>query len=788
MRHAEETPAPTIESGPPMPSVGLTSAEAEVRLERYGPNSVPELRPHPLLLLVRRLSGPVPWMLELTLALQLALGKRTDAAVIAALLLLNAVLGFAQESRARSALALLRARLQVQARVRRDGHWQLAPAEILVPGDLIRLRVGDLVPADVRLAEGHVAIDQAALTGESLAAEIGPGGCAYAASVVRRGEATGEVVATGTRTFYGRTAELVHSATATSRLEAVILTIVKYLVAMDGVLVAIVLAYAMLAGIPLVEVLPFALILLVASVPVALPTTFTLAQAIGSLELASRGVLVTRLAAVEEAAAMDVLCSDKTGTITENRLTVTALLPESPHTEEDLLRIAALACDEATQDPIDLAILDATRARGVQVPMSSRLRFVPFDPTTKRSEAFVLQSGATLRLVKGTPPVVAALCPGASDPARAVEQLAAGGARVLAVAAGPEHRLALVGLVGLLDPPRADSSGLVRRLGDLGVRVLMLTGDAEATARTVAAQVGLGNRVAPAELLRHGRVGELLDYDVFAGVYPDDKFFLVQALQRLGHTVGMTGDGVNDAPALRQAEVGIAVANATDVAKAAASAILTNPGLGDIVAAVDVGRHIHQRMLTYTLNKIIKTFHVALFLSLGLLATSVFVTTPHLIVLLLFTNDFVTMALATDRVTPSARPECWNVRSLVASALALATGWLLLSFAVLWAGRKILHLDLSELQTLIFVLLVFSGQATVYIVRERRHLWASAPSTWVAAASVGDVLAVSLMAVFGVLMRPVPASLVAGLLVLVAGSAVALDVLKVRMFRAFRIR
>jgi H+-transporting ATPase len=766
---------------------GLDSREAAARLALHGPNAVAEEHRRPLSLFLRKLWGPVPWMLELTLVLQLVLGKRPDAAIIGALLLFNAGLGFAQERRAAGALALLRERLVVRARVRRDGRWQLLPAEVLVPGDVVRLRVGDFVPADVRAVEGQAALDRSALTGESVPVEVGPGDTLHAGSVVRRGEITGEVTATGARTFYGRTAQLVKTAKSASQLESLILAIVEYLVVLDTALVAVVLAFALVAGMPLGDVLPFALILLVASVPVALPTTFTLAEAIGAVELAARGVLVTRLSAVEEAAAMDVLCSDKTGTITRNELSVTDLHATAPHDEGELLRLAALASDEATQDPIDLALLAAARARGLAVDDVLRLKFIPFDPATKRSEALVREHGTALRIVKGTPAAVAPLCAPAPEP-EAVRRLAAAGARVLAVAAGPPEGLRLVGLVGLADPPREDSAALLAELRRLGVRVLMVTGDAVDTARAVAARVGLGDRVCPVEVLRTGEPRALLDYDVFAGIYPEDKFRLVKVLQQAGHTVGMTGDGVNDAPALKQAEVGIAVANATDVAKAAASMVLTNPGLTDALAAVDVGRQIHARMLTYTLNKIVKTLQVGLFLSLGLVALRVFVTTPHLIVLLLFTNDFATMALATDRVVAASRPQRWHVGAIVLGALLLAAGWLVFSFAAFFVGRDVLGLDVPELQTLVFAMLVFSGQATIYLVRERGRLWASRPGGWLVAASVGDVLAVSLLATFGILMRPVSARIVAGLFVAVASWALALDVVKTRAFRRLAAR
>ncbi len=767
---------------------GLTGEEARERLRRFGPNAVPEQRPHPTLLFLRKLWAPVPWMLELTLALELALGRITQAAVIAALLVLNATVSFVQEGRARNAVALLRRRLTVRARVLRDGRWQLAPAEDLVPGDVVHLRQGDLVPADLRLDDGRILEDRSTLTGETTPADLGPGEPSYAGGIVQRGEATGEVTATGPRTLFGKTAELVRTAAAPGHLQTVIFAVVKYLVAMDVVLAAAVLVYSLVAGLPPADAVPFALILLVASVPVALPATYTLATALGSLELSERGVLVTRLSAVEEAAAMDVLCADKTGTLTQNRLVMAALHPYPPHTDDDLLRLAALASDEATQDPIDLAVLAAAKGRGLAAESPGRLRFFPFDPATKRSEALVREAGAAVRVVKGAPTVVTVLAPGSPDPGPDVERFGADGYRVLAVAAGPDGSPRLAGLVALLDPPREDSRAVVRGLADLGVRVVMVTGDGLATAREVAARVGIEGRACGAEALRAGADGAAPDCAVYAGVLPEDKFRLVSALQRTGRVVGMTGDGVNDAPALKQAEVGVAVANAADVAKAAASLVLTRPGLSDLPGAVETGRRVYQRLLSYTLNKVVKTFQVALFLSLGLVLTGTFVTTPLLVLLLLFANDFVTMSLAADRVSFSRSPDRWRVRRLAAAGLALALAWLAFSFAVFYVGRDALRLGLPQLQTLVFLMFVFTGQANVYLVRERGPFWTLPPGRWLAVSSAADLAVVGFLATRGILMAPVSSALVAGLLGATAAYFVALDFLKVRLFRLLAVR
>ncbi|MDA8095032.1 MAG: plasma-membrane proton-efflux P-type ATPase [Betaproteobacteria bacterium] len=775
-------PNPPVAS-PEAPAHGLTSEEAARRLQRQGPNALPEEKPNPWLRLASRFWAPVPWMLEITIVIELLLHKRAEALIIGILLVFNALLSFVQEGRAQNALALLRSRLAVNARVLRDGRWQMVPAANLVDDDFVHVRMGDLVPADLEIAEGNVELDQSALTGESLPVDASAGNPAYSGSVVKRGEASGRVTATGTRTFFGKTAELVGTARTVSHLQEIIFRIVRYMLILDAVMVAALLVYAPIAHLPWSDVLPFALILLVASVPVALPATFTLATALGALELARRGVLVTRLSAIEEAAAMEVLCVDKTGTVTESRLSVAGVAPNAPFTEGKLLQLAAIACDEATQDPIDLAILAAARAQG-DTGASGRLQFIPFDPATKYSEGIVEREGKPFHVVKGAPAAVGARLSQAM-PMGGMEPLAAQGYRVLAVAAGEPEALEFAGFVALEDPPRPDSADLIRHLVELGLRVIMITGDSLATARAVAAKVGIGNRACTGESLRNG---ERDGCDVFAGVFPEDKFRLVQSLQQGGRVCGMTGDGVNDAPALKQAEVGIAVATATDVAKAAASVVLTRPGLSEIAAAVETSRRIYQRMLTYTLNKIIKTVEIAVFLSVGVMLTGTFVITPMLIVLLLFTNDFVTMSIATDQVAYSLRPDRWRIRRLMATGAILAGFVLVLSFSVFFVGRDWLHLPLAQLQTLIFVMLVFTGQGNVYLVRSRGHFWDSRPSRWLLLASVLDILVVSTLAARGILMAAIPGPFLLVLGALVVAYLFALDFVKIAVFRRVALR
>ncbi|HEV2521416.1 MAG TPA: plasma-membrane proton-efflux P-type ATPase [Candidatus Acidoferrales bacterium] len=768
---------------------GLTTAQAHDKLRQFGPNKVSEEERRPLLNFCAKFWAPVPWMLEATIAMEILVRKYDEAIIIGVLLVFNSILSFLQENHANRALILLRSRLSVRARVLRDARWQLIPAQELVPGDVIHLRLGDLAPADVRLSEGAAEADESELTGESLPVEKQAGAVVYAGSRIKRGEATGQVTAIGKHTYFGKTAELVKTATTKSQLQEIIFTIVKYLVAVDGFLVVALLLYAGFARLAWADVLPFALILLVASVPVALPTTFTVATALGALEMSRQSVLVTRLSAIEEAAAMDVLCTDKTGTITQNQLSLEQLCPTDGRGSQELLRLAALASDPATQDPLDLAIVDAARSQGALEPVPRRTQFVPFDPVTKRSEAIYEEASGILRVVKGAPgAVIQMVHESVGTLAGDADRLAADGARVLAVAAGDATSLRIIGLLTFKDQIRNDSKALIESLSRLGVRVIMVTGDAAATARAVATQIGIGERVCTAQMLHEEAARAAEHCDVFAGVFPEDKFRLVESLQRQGHVTGMTGDGVNDAPALKQAEVGVAVSTATDVAKAAASLVLTESGLSGVLAAVETGRRIYQRMLTYTLNKIMKTFEIGIFLSVGLMLSGAFVVTPLLVVLLLFTNDFVTMSIATDYVAASPAPDRWDIRKLMLTASALAGLVLVLSFTVFFVGRDFLHLPLAELQTLVFLLLVFTGQGNVYLVRERGHFWHSRPSRWLILSSVADIVVVSLLAAGGILMRPVPLALIVSLLLVVAVFLALIDSVKICIFRYFQIR
>jgi len=767
---------------------GLTTREAEKRREEYGANIIPEKKPNWVISYFKKLSGPVAWMLEVSLVLELVLGKQLEALVIGLLLLFNATISTLQERQSYQALSILRKRLTISIRTLRDGKWKMLPAGELVPGDCIYLRVGDLIPADLRLLEGSLLVDKSAITGESLPEEVAAGGSAFAGTVIRRGEASALVEMTGGRTTYGKTAELVRLAATPGHLQKLVFAIVRNLVILDIALIVVVMIYALLARLPMADMIPFALILLVASIPIALPVTFTLATALGARSLTTEGVLVTRLSAIEDAAEMEVLCTDKTGTLTENRLHVAAVSAMAPYTEQDVLRYAAYASDPATHDPLDLAIFKHAEQKQIILTGWQRRSYTPFDPQSKRSEAVVVNGTHKVRIMKGAAGVISSMVSDRIQEKLDDRSFSRQGYRVLGVAADSGRGLAPVGLIAFEDPLRHDSAGLLERLKEMGIRLIMITGDGLATARTVAGKLGLSGKACTPKTAGSSLKAGLSECDVIAEVLPEDKYLLVRAIQKTGLTVGMTGDGVNDAPALKQAEVGIAVANATDVAKAAASLVLTKPGLSNVVNAIQTSREIYQRMLTYTLNKIVKTIEIAFFLGFGLMLTGTFVTTPLLMILLLFTNDFVTMMIATDNVKASLKPNHWQVRTLVLSALFIAIPILLLSFGVFLFGRDVLKLPLAELQTMIFAMLVFSGQGTIYLVRERDHFWSSRPSRSLILSSLIDITVVTLIVTLGFLVTPLPLVYTLGLLGVIAAYLVLVDFVKVRVFRWLKVR
>jgi plasma-membrane proton-efflux P-type ATPase len=708
--------------------------------------------------------GLSAWMLELIMALSAMLRKYSDLAVVGALLVVNAVLSFMQEHRAAGVVETLRRRLQVSARVRRDSNWQVVPSRELVPGDIVRVRPGDIIPADVKLLTGALAVDQSALTGESKDADKASGDVLSSGSVVRRGEGNGVVMLTGAKTYFGRTTELVQQARPKLHIEAVVAKVVRWLFVIVGALLCVVVVLSLIRGAPLLEMVPLMLVLLMSAVPVALPVMFTVSMAVGSKELAKRGVLVTRLSAAEDAATMDVLCVDKTGTITMNELAVTGVIPLDHATEADVLFAGALASQEANQDPIDLAFLAAAKERHIfdNLPKVTPVSFAPFDAKSRRTEAVVEQNGQRLRVMKGAVRTVAEACglqPSAIDALGArVGESALKGYRTLAVARGLETGTpAVLGLVTLYDPPRPDAKQLIATLHDLGVPVKMLTGDALAVASEIAHGVGLPNIRRVSDLKAAGAqagneaVDLLAGTDGFAEVYPEDKYIVVQDLQAAGHVTGMTGDGVNDAPALRQAEVGIAVSTATDVAKSAASVVLTEPGLTNIVALVEQGRTIYQRILTWVINKISRTILKAAFVAIAFVVTGKFVVSAFAMLLLVFMTDFAKISLATDRVRPSKNPETWNIGGFITVSVVLGVAMLLEALFLLWIGwsRFGLATNNNALYTFSFLTLLYFAAFSIVSARERRWFWATMPSKTLVAAIMADALTGTILTFVG---------------------------------------
>jgi len=745
-------------------NVGLKRAEVESRLKQHGYNEVPERKINPLVRFAKRFWGVTAWMLEIIIILSWILGKYSDLHIVTALLFLNSIIGFAEEQKASSAVEALKKKLEVNARVLRDGMWKIVPARELVPGDIIRVRSGDFVPADVKIIMEELVVDQSALTGESMEIEKKSDDLLYSGSVVKRGEANGIVVLTGVETYFGRTTELVQMARPKLHMEEVVSKVVKWLLVIVAVLLSLSLVFSMLKGTNLLEILPLMLVLLLGAIPVALPAMFTVSMAIGSMELVKRGVLVTRLSASEDAATMDILCVDKTGTITMNKLSVANVIPLNGYGEQEVILYGALASQEANQDPIDLAFISVARQKNLKEYSFVQKIFVPFDPKTRRTEALVQKDSQEFRVMKGAVDVVAQTC-GLDDRAigrleARADEFAKKGYRTLAVArTDDQNQPKLAGLVTLYDMPRPDSKRLMEELGELGVSVKMLTGDALPIAREIAKHVGLEENVIRISDLKEfakedpAKAAEAAEKsDGFAEIYPEDKYTIVKNLQAKGHIVGMTGDGVNDAPALKQAEVGIAVSNATDVAKGAASVVLTDEGLSNIVDLVKNGRRIFERITTWILNKISRTILKTSFVVLAFLITGKYVVSAFAMILLVFMTDFVKISLSTDNVRWSRKPDIWNITGLVKLASILGLLMIAESFGLLyiWFNYFNIMVDDQALSTFSFEILFYFAIFSIFVVRERGHFWNSRPCKTLLTAITLDVIVATLVSTVGI--------------------------------------
>ena len=737
---------------------GLGTEEAKKRLAEYGYNEVPEKKTHFLITLAKCFWGIVPWMLEATAFLTWFLGKYPDTIIIVALLLSNAIISIMRQRKASVAMAALKQRLSIQSRVKRDGMWSVIPARELVPGDIIRVRAGDILPADIKIVGGNTDVDQSVLTGESATVEKSGGEPVYSGSTVKRGEATGIVDATGIRTYFGKTVELVDLAKPKLHMEALTVKIARRLAMIIITSLLIAFAYALLTGFQFVVLLPLAVVLLVSAVPVAMPTMLTLNMVLGSSVLAKKGVLVTRLSASEDAAIMDVICVDKTGTMTMNKLFVEEEFPVSGFGKNDVILYGALASNEANQDPIDLAFLAAAKETNIPLDGYSQTEFVPFDPQTRMTGSTVQRSGEKFHVRKGSFKAICFYCKmtdeNTASLSKDADALSARGLRVIAVAKeNREGGFELVGLAGVADRIRQDSRETVLQLNDLGVSVKMLTGDALPIAKNIAPQIGLGdNIIRMPDVQNQNLSGSMIEESSgMAEIYPEDKYTIVKSLQSRGHIVGMTGDGVNDAPALKQAEVGIAVRNATDIAKDSASAVLVTEGLGGILAIIKTGRMIYQRIFSWVLNMVTKkTFMVGYIVSMLFLTHSLVISIFSM-VLLIFFADFATMSISTDNVRHSRKPDSLDTSWLFKVGIPLAMLAVIEGVVLTMTGLNYFGLssNIHRLYTFTFSYLVIESLFSLMIVRERGHFWKSRPSNILLITIVSEIAIVAAISILG---------------------------------------
>ena len=776
---------------------GLTDSEAKLRIEKYGYNEVVEKKKSPVLEFLSRYWGPMPWLLELTIVLSYVIRHYLEAVIILGLLTTNAVIGFHHTRSSQRALDLLKKRLAVKAKVLRSGQWTVEDARDIVPGDIIAIGLGDLVPADAKVVNGEVSVDQSALTGESLPVTARESGIVYSSSIVKRGEARALAVNTGANTYFGRTAELVRIAKPISHQEQVMMAIVKYMMYVSVAALVLVAGDAALTQMDLLTIVTFALIFLMGAVPVALPAVFAVVLSVGAVELAMKGALVTRLDSIEDAASMDVLCLDKTGTITQNKLTVTDPIPFSGFKKDDVAFIACLASKGETRDVTDLTVIEYAKTLGANFEGYKQISFTPFDPATKRSEAVVEYEEERFRVVKGAPQILVSLCKNIEEKTsvevnKTVEELSQKGYRTLAVARSESNDLddlRFVGLLPLADPPRPDSREMIEELRRLGVKPKMLTGDNVAIAREIARQVGIGDKIY--RIADLGRLDEneqariIEEYDGLAEIYPEDKYRIVRLLQSKKHLVGMTGDGTNDSPALKQAEVGIAVQNSTDVAKASSSIVLTEPGTKVIIDTIKTSREIYQRMLTWVINKVTKVIQFVGLLVLGFFWLHEVVLSVLGMVLLVFANDFVTMSLATDDVEHTSNPNVWNVRNITLASLLIGALLIVEGAIAILVGTSYFRMSWSSLQTFVLLMLVFTSQLRVLIVRERRHCWSSRPGRELIISTVATIIGFALLGLYGIIIPPLTLGQILLVLAFSAVFTFGVDFPKYSAFRKF---
>ena len=764
----ETVPLSDVEKALESSPNGITHDEARRRLSHYGPNALEKDESNPLLDLLGYFWGPIPWMIEAAVVLSAIDRHWADFGIILTLLFANAIVGFWEEHQAGSAIAALEAKLALNARVLRDGNWEVVPAEELVPGDVVRIRLGDIVPADARILAGDpIEVDQSTLTGESLPATRSTGEAVFSGSIIRQGEIDALVYATGSNTYFGRTAHLVEQAHTVSHFQRAVLKIGNYLIVVALALVAVILVSAVVRGDQLVTTLQFALVLTVAAIPVAMPTVLSVTMAVGARTLARSEAIVSRLAAIEELAGVDVLCADKTGTLTQNTLTLGDPFTVDGIPAREVILDAALASRAEDEDTIDMAVL-----AGLDGPSDLSdhrvTHFQPFDPVHKRTEATVIgPDGREFRVTKGAPQVILELSANAGQVDRAVndaiDTFAGRGFRSLGVARTEGNGdWRFLGVLPLFDLPRDEAESTIATAGAMGVDVKMVTGDQVAIARETARTLGLGTAILDAGDFRgsdaetDALADSIAEADGFAQVFPEDKFDIVEDLQRQGHIVGMTGDGVNDAPALKKADCGIAVSGATDAARAAASIVLLTPGLSVIVSAIEESRRIFQRMTSYAIYRIAETMRVLLFLTLSIVVFNFYPVTAVMIVLLALLNDGAILAIAYDNVRFRNEPEAWDMPTVLTIATVLGITGVIAAFGLLFLAENVFHLDQAHVQTLMYLKLSVAGHLTIFLTRTRGPLWTPPhPARVLLLAVLGTQALATLLAVYGVFMAPI---------------------------------
>ena len=803
---------------------GLSSTEAQKRLQRYGPNAIEEKEEPLWHRIFRRFWGPIPWMIEVAAILSAAVKKWEDFIIIIIMLLVNAGLDFYQEGRALSALKSLKQKLAQQAIVLRDGEFKTIPAKELVPGDIIKLKIGDIIPADVKLIQGdYIQVDQSALTGESLPVSKKPGDVAYSNTIVKQGEMLAVVVNTGMNTNFSQVASLVAQAQQeeTSHFQKMVIQVGDYLIMLTLALVVLIVMVGIFRGEDLLELIRYALVLTVAAIPVAMPAVLSVVMAVGAMALAKKQAIVSRLVAIEELAGVDVLCSDKTGTLTQNKLQVTQPTVFDGHDERELLLMGVLASRLENQDPIDMAIYNYLKQKYPDLDWKEyeQTHFTPFDPIRKRTEAVIRRGDEAFVAIKGAPQVIIEMAKLPEDKVKELDKIvddfASKGYRTIAVAKKTGDQVELIGLIPMLDPPRPDSKAVIEDLRAHGVRVKMITGDNIAIAREIGRMLGLTGPAMRSKDLRSSKnegvvllssilaeaiykklypdadmdvakkfadevvkevedsfdtqnlskglvsahesdiIEKIEQTEIFAEVVPEDKFLIVKALQKADHIVAMTGDGVNDAPALKKADCGIAVSNATDAARSAADIILTTPGLGVINDAIKISRSIFERMKSYATFRVAETLRVIFFMTLSIVVFHFYPITALMIIILALLNDIPIMTIAYDNTKVDKKPVRWDMREMLTISTMLGIAGVISSFLLFFILMQ-MKLSTALIQSLFFAKLVIAGHGTIYNTRIDDWFWKKPYPSWTLFGATFSTRVIgTLFAVYGWFMTPI---------------------------------